>query len=86
MVDLDQWQKAMRPNTKSCFLESPTNPTLDVVDIAAVAEIAHRGGARLIVDNVFATPIWQSPLTLAPTSWCIPQPSTSTDRAAVSAA
>ena len=62
--DLDQWQKAMRPNTKSCFLESPTNPTLDVVDIAAVAEIAHRGGARLIVDNVFATPIWQSPLAL----------------------
>ena len=62
--DLDQWQKAMRPNTKSCFLESPTNPTLGVVDIGAVAEIAHRGGARLIVDNVFATPIWQSPLTL----------------------
>jgi O-succinylhomoserine sulfhydrylase len=62
--DLDQWQKAMRPNTKSCFLESPTNPTLDVVDIAAVAEIAHRANARLIVDNVFATPIWQSPLAL----------------------
>lgn len=62
--DLAQWQKAMRPNTRSCFLESPTNPTLDVVDIAAVAEIAHAGGARLIVDNVFATPIWQSPLTL----------------------
>ena len=62
--DLDQWQKAMRPNTRSCFLESPTNPTLDVVDIGAVAEIAHRGGARLIVDNVFATPIWQSPLAL----------------------
>ena len=61
---LDQWQKAMRPNTRSCFLESPTNPTLDVVDISAVAEIAHAGGARLIVDNVFATPIWQSPLTL----------------------
>lgn len=62
--NLDQWQKAMRPNTRSCFLESPTNPTLDVVDIGAVAEIAHAGGARLIVDNVFATPIWQSPLTL----------------------
>lgn len=62
--DLDQWQKAMRPNTRSCFLESPTNPTLDVVDIAAVADIAHEGGARLIVDNVFATPIWQSPLQL----------------------
>lgn len=62
--DLDQWKKAVRPNTKSCFLESPTNPTLDVVDIGAVADIAHSVGARLIVDNVFATPIWQSPLTL----------------------
>jgi O-succinylhomoserine sulfhydrylase len=63
-LDLDQWRKAMRPNTKSCFLESPTNPTLDVMDISAIAEIAHQGGARLIVDNVFATPIWQSPLSL----------------------
>src|SRR5436190_2227059 len=62
--DLDQWQRALRPNTKSFFLESPTNPTLDVLDIPAIAEIAHAGGARLIVDNVFATPIWQSPLTL----------------------
>ena len=63
-LDLDQWRKAMRPNTKSCFLESPTNPTLDVLDIGGIAEIAHAAGARLIVDNVFATPIWQSPLTL----------------------
>src|SRR3954463_6448776 len=63
-LDLDQWQKAMRPNTRTCFLESPTNPTLDVMDIGAIAEIAHQAGARLIVDNVFATPIWQSPLTL----------------------
>jgi O-succinylhomoserine sulfhydrylase len=63
-LDLDQWRKAMRPNTKSCFLESPTNPTLDVLDIGSIAEIAHAAGARLIVDNVFATPIWQSPLTL----------------------
>ena len=63
-LDLDQWQRAMRPNTKSCFLESPTNPTLDVLDIAAIADIAHQAGARLIVDNVFATPIWQSPLAL----------------------
>jgi O-succinylhomoserine sulfhydrylase len=63
-LDLDQWQKAMRPNTRSCFLESPTNPTLDVLDIPAIAEIAHAAGARLIVDNVFATPIWQSPLEL----------------------
>ena len=63
-LDLDQWQRAMRPNTKSCFLESPTNPTLDVLDIPAIADIAHQAGARLIVDNVFATPIWQSPLAL----------------------
>ena len=63
-LDLDQWRAAMRPNTRSCFLESPTNPTLDVLDISAIAEIAHAGGARLIVDNVFATPIWQSPLSL----------------------
>jgi O-succinylhomoserine sulfhydrylase len=63
-LDLDQWKQAMRPNTKSCFLESPTNPTLDVLDIGAIAEIAHAAGSRLIVDNVFATPIWQSPLQL----------------------
>jgi O-succinylhomoserine sulfhydrylase len=63
-LDLGQWKRAMRPNTKSLFLESPTNPTLDVLDIGAIAEIAHQGGARLIVDNVFATPIWQSPLSL----------------------
>ena len=63
-LDLDQWQRALRPNTKTFFLESPTNPTLDVLDIPGIAEIAHGGGARLVVDNVFATPIWQSPLTL----------------------
>jgi O-succinylhomoserine sulfhydrylase len=63
-LDLDQWQRALRPNTRTFFLESPTNPTLDVLDIPGIAEIAHRGGARLVVDNVFATPIWQSPLAL----------------------
>jgi O-succinylhomoserine sulfhydrylase len=63
-LDLEQWKKAMRPNTKTCFLESPTNPTLEVLDIPAIAGIAHQAGARLIVDNVFATPIWQSPLSL----------------------
>ena len=45
--DLDQWRAAMRPNTKVCFLESPTNPQLEVLDIAAIAEIAHAGGAKL---------------------------------------
>ncbi|MET4044748.1 O-succinylhomoserine sulfhydrylase [Bradyrhizobium sp. RT6a] len=63
-LDLDQWQRALKPNTKTFFLESPTNPTLDVLDIPGIAEIAHSGGARLVVDNVFATPIWQSPLAL----------------------
>src|SRR5262249_34443427 len=63
-IDLDQWHKAMRPNTRTCFLETPTNPTLDVIDIAAVAGIAHAAGATLVVDNVFATPLWQSPLAL----------------------
>jgi O-succinylhomoserine sulfhydrylase len=63
-LDLRQWRAAVRPNTRTCFLESPTNPTLEIIDIAAVAEIAHGAGATLIVDNVFATPLWQSPLTL----------------------
>ncbi len=62
--DLDAWRKAMRPNTKTCFLESPTNPALDVIDIAEVAKIAHAAGATLVVDNVFATPLYQSPLAL----------------------
>jgi O-succinylhomoserine sulfhydrylase len=63
-LDLAQWRAAVRPNTRTLFLESPTNPTLEVIDIAAVAGIAHGAGATLIVDNVFATPLWQSPLTL----------------------
>ncbi len=63
-LDLDAWRNAMRPNTKVLFLESPTNPTLEVIDIAAVAKIAHAAGAKLVVDNVFATPLWQSPLAL----------------------
>jgi O-succinylhomoserine sulfhydrylase len=63
-TDLDQWRAAMRPETKVLFLESPTNPQLEIIDIAAVAEIAHAGGAALTVDNVFATPLLQSPLAL----------------------
>jgi O-succinylhomoserine sulfhydrylase len=64
-TDLGQWKKAVRRNrTKAFFLETPTNPTLEVIDIAAVAEIAHKAGARLIVDNVFATPLLQKPLLL----------------------
>ena len=63
-TDLDQWRDAVRPNTRTFFLETPTNPTLEVIDIAAVAQIAHEAGATLVVDNVFATPIYQSPLAL----------------------
>jgi O-succinylhomoserine sulfhydrylase len=63
-ADLDAWRKAMRRETKVVFLESPTNPCLEVYDIAAIAEIAHAHGARLVVDNVFATPLLQKPLQL----------------------
>jgi len=61
---IENWEKAVRPNTKLFFLESPTNPTLEVVDIAAVAALANSIGARLVVDNVFATPMQQKPLEL----------------------
>ncbi|WP_305984371.1 O-succinylhomoserine sulfhydrylase [Roseibium sp. MMSF_3544] len=63
-TDIQQWKAAVRPNTRALFLESPTNPTLEVIDIPAVADIAKTAGARLIVDNVFATPLYQSPLQL----------------------
>ncbi len=63
-TDLNAWKKAMQKNTTACFMETPTNPTLEVYDIAAVAEIAHEAGAKLVVDNVFATPLYQSPLKL----------------------
>lgn len=62
--DTDAWKAAIRPSTKTLFLESPTNPTLELVDIRAVAELAHENGARLVVDNVFATPLWQKPMEL----------------------
>ena len=63
-TDLDAWRKAVRPNTKTFFLETPTNPALEVIDIAAVAAIAHEAGATLVVDNVFSTPLFQKPLEL----------------------
>lgn len=62
--DLKNWEAAIRPNTKVMFLESPTNPTLEVIDIAGVAKLADQVGAKLIVDNVFATPLFQKPLEL----------------------
>jgi O-succinylhomoserine sulfhydrylase len=62
-ADLDAWREAVTPDTKCVFVETPSNPMLEVIDLAAVADIAHEAGARLIVDNVFATPILQKPLS-----------------------
>jgi len=63
-ADLDQWAAAIRPETRLVFLESIANPTLEVIDIAGVAALAHARGAQVIVDNVFATPIFQRCLEL----------------------
>ncbi|HLY55195.1 MAG TPA: O-succinylhomoserine sulfhydrylase [Stellaceae bacterium] len=62
--DLHAWAHAVRPNTKAFFLESPANPTLALIDIAAVAEVAHAAGVRLVVDNALASPIVQIPTQL----------------------
>ncbi len=62
--DLDAWKAAIRPNTKAFFFETPANPTLELVDIAEVSKIAHTVGAKVIVDNVFATPLLQRPMQL----------------------
>jgi O-succinylhomoserine sulfhydrylase len=59
---IEAWRAAVRPNTKVLFFETPSNPTLDLVDIAAVSKLAREIGAIVIVDNVFATPILQRPL------------------------
>jgi O-succinylhomoserine sulfhydrylase len=61
-TDTAAWEKAMRPQTKLLFLETPSNPTLSLVDIAAVAKIANAHGARLAVDNAFASPALQRPI------------------------
>lgn len=57
-TDLAAWRAAMRPDTRAVFLETISNPTLEVIDVKAVAEIAHAVGATLVVDNVFATPVF----------------------------
>jgi cystathionine gamma-synthase len=64
MSDLDAVKAAMRPETKLVILESPTNPMIRLADIQAIADIAHEGGAKLLVDNTVATPIAQNPLQL----------------------
>ena len=63
-TDLNQWEDALKRPTKCVFVETPSNPGLDIVDIEAVSELAHKAGAKVIVDNVFATPLLQKPLEL----------------------
>ena len=63
-TDVAQWRSAMKPNTKLLFAESPTNPLTEVCDVRALAEIAHRGGALLAVDNCFCSPALQQPAKL----------------------
>ena len=60
--DLDAWKAALAPGAKAVFIETPSNPTLEIIDLAAVAELAHAAGACFVVDNVFATPMLQRPL------------------------
>ncbi|GHF15716.1 O-succinylhomoserine sulfhydrylase [Kordiimonas sediminis] len=63
-TDLNAWQAATRDTTKVFFLETPANPTLEIADIRAIADMAKSAGARMVVDNVFATPVLQKPLAL----------------------
>ncbi|MEQ9609855.1 MAG: aminotransferase class V-fold PLP-dependent enzyme, partial [Kiloniellaceae bacterium] len=62
--DLDAWEQALAKGAQAVFLETPSNPTLEVIDIKAVSERAHAVGAKVVVDNVFATPLLQRPLEL----------------------
>lgn len=64
LSDLDGWRDAVRPNTRFLFLETPSNPLTEVADIGAIAEIAHRHGVPLVIDNCFCTPALQKPLAL----------------------
>jgi O-succinylhomoserine sulfhydrylase len=63
-TDVDEWRRAVRPNTRLLFAETPTNPLTEVCDIAALADVAHQAGALLAVDNCFATPALQQPVRL----------------------
>jgi O-succinylhomoserine sulfhydrylase len=62
--DLDQWKQALAPGAQAVFFESPSNPMLDLVDVRAVCDLAHAAGAKVVLDNVFATPLLQKPLEL----------------------
>jgi len=63
-TDLSAWKAALRPNTKVLLIETPANPLLEVTDVQAVSDIAHSAAATVVIDNVFATPIFQQPLKL----------------------
>jgi O-succinylhomoserine sulfhydrylase len=62
--DMAAWAAAFQPNTKVVFLETPSNPTLQIIDVAAVGELAKKAGACFVVDNIFATPVLQKPLSM----------------------
>lgn len=64
LSDLDAWQQALKPNTRLCFAETPSNPLTELVDIKALSEIAHANDSLLVIDNVFCTPALQKPLAL----------------------
>lgn len=64
LTDLDAWEAAIKPNTQFLFLETPSNPLIEIADIKALADIAHKHGCLLVVDNVFCTPVLQKPLEL----------------------
>ena len=61
-ADLDQWREALSVPTTAVFFETPSNPMQELVDIAAVSELAHAAGATVVVDNVFGTPVFSHPL------------------------
>jgi len=63
-ADLDQWREALSAPTTAVFFETPSNPMQELVDIAAVTELAHAAGAKVVVDNVFGTPVFSKPLEL----------------------
>jgi len=64
LANLEAWEAAIQPNTQFLFVETPSNPMMELVDIRALAEIAHKKGCLLVVDNVFCTPIMQQPIAL----------------------
>lgn len=63
-ADMDQWKAALSKPTNAVFFETPSNPALEIIDVRAVSDLAHRAGAVVVVDNVFATPVLQKPLTM----------------------